>query len=743
MPPLLAATASGSGIIKPLGHHELLLLLVQLALLLFVSRGLGEFMRRIDLPPVVGELLAGVLLGPSLFGLVLPDLQAHIFPKSQTQSDLLSVVSWLGVLFLLVVTGIETDLNLIVRKGRTALLISLGGIIVPFATGLGLGWLIPESFLANPSQRLVFCLFIATAMSISAVPVIAKVLMDLKLIRRDIGQVTLAAGMTDDTIGWILLSVVSGLASSGQFNFTTVISAVSGAVIFLGVALTVGRTVVDKILRWVDDTIGGATAALSIVLILSLSAAALTHSLGIEAALGAFVLGILAGQSRRFSREAGHTLEIITAGFLAPIFFAAAGLKVNLLQLLEPQTFIIGMIVLAVACLGKFVGAYVGSRVGGLSHWESLAMGSGMNARGAMEIIVATIGLSLGVLSQQMYSIIVMVAIVTSLMAPPLLRWTLSKVVIGEEEAQRLQQEEHASRSFIKNIHRVLIPTRGGANVQLAAQLVGYLAQQNELEITAFYATSNRQPGRKNTAAASIKDTAFEEAFTAIDQTLQLPEKEPLQTKVETGRSKVEAILKEASKGYDLIVMGASEQRTRDSLFNLLVDRIVQDAPCATLIVKSHLSERQGTFRLIDTYPIRHILVPTVGSEYSKNAVEIASTIAAQTGALVTLIHVINLPQIGYALYDHQTLAPAREIAEQIVEHQAAIGRLLGAEVQYKILEGNSPEKTILNFAHKEQVDLIVLGSSVRLATGRVFFGHRVDAILNRATCPVALISSA
>ena len=746
--PTLAAakTASGQGIVTPLGHHELLLLLLQLALLLFVARGLGELMRRIDLPPVVGELLAGVLLGPSLFGLVLPDLQAYLFPKSQTQSDLLAVVSWLGVLFLLVVTGIETDFNLIVRKGRTALLISLGGIIVPFATGLGLGWLLPGDFLANPSQRLVFSLFIATAMSISAVPVIAKVLMDLKLIRRDIGQVTLAAGMMDDTIGWILLAVVSGLATSGQFNVGAVVSSVSGAVIFLGVALTVGRTVVDKILRWVDDTIGGATAGLSTVLILAFSAAALTHSLGIEAALGAFVVGILAGQSRRFSQEAGHTLEMVTAGFLAPIFFASAGLKVNIIQLLAPETLIIGLLVLAIACFGKFVGAYAGARAGGLSHWEGLAMGSGMNARGAMEIIVATIGLSLGVLSQQMYSIIVMVAIVTSLMAPPLLRWTLSKVVMSEEEAQRLQQEEHASRSFIKNIRRVLIPTRGGANVQLAAQLVGYMAQQNEIEITAFYATSNKKPDRENTAAASFKDTAFEEAFDAIAQTLKLPAPNTLQTKVETGNSKAETILKEASKGYDLIVMGASERRTRNSLFNMLVDRVVQEAPRATLVVKSHFSkrqsERQGDFQLIDAHPIRHILVPAVGSAYSKNAVEVASTIAAQTGAVVTLIHVINLPQVRYALYEHQTLAPAREIAQQIVEYQAEIGRLLGATVQYKILEGNSPEKTILSFADKERVDLIVLGSSVRLATGRVFFGHRVDAILNRAACPVAVISA-
>ncbi|MHC5595604.1 MAG: cation:proton antiporter, partial [Nostoc sp.] len=194
VPVLAAQKAAGNGLIKPLGHHELLLVLVQLSLLLLVARGLGELMRRINLPPVVGELLAGVLLGPSLFGLLLPDLQAHIFPKSQEQSDLLAVISWLGVLFLLIVTGLETDLKLILRKGKTALLISLGGIIIPFITGFGLGWLLPDSFLADPDKRLVFSLFIATAMSISAVPVIAKVLMDLNLIRRDIGQVTLAAG---------------------------------------------------------------------------------------------------------------------------------------------------------------------------------------------------------------------------------------------------------------------------------------------------------------------------------------------------------------------------------------------------------------------------------------------------------------------------------------------------------------------------------------------------------------------
>ena len=727
---VLLAAQTEADIIKPLGHHELLLLLLQLSLLLVVARGLGELMRRIDLPLVIGELLAGVVLGPSLLGFLLPSLQQYIFPPAQEQSDLLSAIAWLGVLFLLIVTGLETDLNLIIRKGKTALFISLGGIIVPFATGFALGWVLPEDLLADPSRRLVFSLFIATAMSISAVPVIAKVLMDLNLIRRDIGQVTLAAGMTDDTIGWILLSVVSGLASSGQFDLKTLVGSVSAAVLFLGIAFTIGRTVVDQILRWVDDYVGGVAASLSVVLILCLFAASLTHALGLEAALGAFVFGILVGQSRRFSREAGQALEVITAGFFAPIFFASAGLKVDLLTLLASQTLLFGLIVLAIACLGKFVGAYFGCRLSGLSHWEGVAMGSGMNARGAMELIVATIGLSLGVLNQQMYSIIDMVAIVTSLIAPPLLRWSLAKVEIGPEEARRLEQEEQANRSFVKKIERVLIPSRGGTNIQLAARLVGHLAHQNPLEVTALYATSNPSQG--------------ESVLDAVIDKMQLPTNTIVQTKVRSGANIAEEILKEAAKGYDLIVLGATEQpRSQKILFNSLVDQIVQEAPCATMVVKSHLPRSQGNTCAIAAQPLEHILVPTVGTGYSKNAVEVASTIAAQTKAIVTIVNVINLPQVEYVLFDQQRLNQVKEIALDLVEQQAAIGRSLGAEVKTLVLTGSSPEREILSFAHSQNVDLIVLGSNVRMVTGRIFFGHRVNAILSRANCPVAVLTSA
>ncbi|BAZ17966.1 sodium/hydrogen exchanger [Calothrix sp. NIES-4071] len=729
-----SATSQG-GLIKPLGHHQLLLVLLELALLLLIARGLGEFMRRIKLPPVVGELLAGVLLGPSVFGWLLPNIQEHIFPHNQAQSDLLSVVSWLGVLFLLIVTGLETDLNLIVSKGKTALLISLGGIIFPFATGLGLGWFLPDNFLANSNERLIFSLFIATAMSISAVPVIAKVLMDLNLIRRDIGQITLAAGMTDDTIGWILLSVVSGLASSGKFDIQTALRSVGGAVLFLGLAFTIGRSLMALVFRWVDDYIGGATANLSALLVLSFGAAALTHSLGIEAALGAFVAGILAGQSPRFSREAGITLELITSGFLAPIFFATAGLRVNLLDIFKPETFFIGLLVLAIACFGKFTGAYIGSRVGGLSHWEGIAMGSGMNARGAMEIIVATIGVSLGVLNPPMYSIIVMVAIVTSLMAPPLLRWSLSHVSMSEAEAQRLKREEQASQSFIKRVQRVLLPTQGGENVKLAAQLVTDIAHQIPLELTVLYAEGNNKKSKVKLPASVARSTIAE-----ITSSMNLSSQSSWESKIESGRNKADVILKEANKGYDLIVMGAIERQDANNRvrLNLQFDRVVREANCATMIVKSNLSNTQTPSS--NLYKISHILVPTTGTNYSRHAVEVASTIAAETKAIVTLVNVINRTQQEYSLFEEQTTHSAVEIAKQILHSSAEIGSSLGAKVETVILEG-IVELEILQYARNSDIDLIILGSIARTVSGRVFFGHRSNAILTKAQCPVAVIT--
>ncbi|MBI4822490.1 MAG: cation:proton antiporter [Deltaproteobacteria bacterium] len=724
-------------VLKGLEHHALFLLLVQICVLLGVARVLGEVMRALRQPPVVGELLAGVLLGPTTFGLAFPELQAAIFPAVQSQADLLAVVAWLGVLSLLVVTGLETDIRLIVQKGGTALLISAGGIIVPFATGLALGWMLPEGLLTSPERRSVFALFMAVAMSISAVPVIAKVLFDLKLVRRDIGQLTLAAAMTDDTIGWILLSVVAGLASRGSVELSGVAVSVGAAVVFLALALTVGGPIVAGVLTIVDRLGTGVAGQFSVVLVLAFGAAAFTQEMGIEAVLGAFVVGILVGQAKRFKAEVSHTLELVTAGFLAPIFFASAGLKVDLVRLLDPEIMVVGSIVLFIACLGKMVGCYLGAWAGGLSHWERLALGSGMNARGAMEIIVATVGLGLGVLTAEMYSVIVMVAIVTSLMAPPLLRWTLSHIEMSEEETQRLERESLAATSFARSIRRVLIVARDEEQAELISGLMTHLKSAQPVELTAIYANLDQGPMAWWSIFGADSRRArreFRQALGGVRRAVARIDGAPFEMKVATGQNAADEVLREAARGYDLVAMGVTASAGSDEfLFGSVLDRVVQEAPCPVLVLKAAVEPHRE--------PVRRILVPTAGAEHNRPAVEAASLLAQGARAKVTLLHVLT--NTGDVLAG-EAMAPnrSREIAEDMIEQQATIVRKLGADVAERIVEAGSPETAILEIAQRESFDLVILGASARSVRSRAYLGPRAEALLRSAPCAVAIVCS-
>ena len=721
-----------STLIRSLDHHAVFLLLLQIAVLLLVARFLGEVMRKLGQPAVVGELAAGVVLGPSVLGVLAPELQSAVFPVSQHQADLLAVVSWLGVLCLLIVTGLETDLGLIKRRGRAALIVSAGGIIVPFASGLALGWLLPGDYLAQPDNRLVFALFMAVAMSISAVPVIAKVLMDLELARRDIGQLILAAAMTDDTIGWILLSVVAGLATAGSVNLLSVAQALGGAALFLLIAFTVGTRIVSRIIQTSDEWFGGAGAQLSTVLVLAFGGAALTHQMGIEAVLGAFVVGILVVGAPRYRHEVGHGLELITNSFLAPIFFAAAGVKVNLLRLADPDVFVIGLIVLAIACIGKFVGAYIGSWAAGVSHWERLAMGSGMNARGAMEIVVATVGLGLGILTNEMYSIIVMVAIVTSLMAPPLLRYTLSKVQIGADEAKRLEQEEIAAASFIRGVRRVMVLSRTPGIMRVPAQLVGYLSHEQPLEATAIYARSPavhtrwwwpwRSLSRRYAALTKRAAEQIRRAFGNMRGAVEV--------RTLTDRARAKLALGVAARGYDLAVIADVRRRLGNhALFGETADEFLRHAPCATMLIQSPHPIFAGAAPLEPWSP-KVILAPTLGTEHCRRAVEVAAVLAASTRATLIVMHVTRSAEGGRV-----------EMAREVVDHHAAWAERFGATTEALVVDGSEPDAGILAIASARSVDVIVLGSGLRVSSVRAFFGHRIERILNEATCPVAIVS--
>ncbi|MEU5266056.1 cation:proton antiporter [Amycolatopsis sp. NPDC021455] len=421
--------------VAPLGAHDLLVLLLQLSSLLGLAVLLGKLATRIGMSAVVGELAAGVLLGPSVLNHLAPAVSGWLFPAQPGQFHLLDAVGQVGLLLLVGYTGTHIDLGFIRRRAGSAAGISVAGIVLPAGLGIAAGYVLPATLIPHASQRLTFALFLGVAMGVSAIPVLAKTLLDLNLLHRDLGQITLCAAMIDDIAGWVMLSVVTVLAT-GRLDPGDVVLSIAYVVLVLVVAWLARpgiRLVLNKVRPKERD--GHPVAVIALLVLLG---AAGTQALGLEAAFGAFVTGIAIKSS---GASPAH-VEPLRSGLLAvlvPVFFATAGLRMDLTALARLPVLLTGLGILAAAIAGKFAGAYAGARLGRFGHWEGLAFGAGMNSRGVIEVIIATVGLRLNILGPEMYTIIVLVAIVTSTMAPPLLRLTMRRVELTQEERLREQ----------------------------------------------------------------------------------------------------------------------------------------------------------------------------------------------------------------------------------------------------------------------------------------------------------------
>lgn len=433
----------------PLDPHQLLIFLLQVVVLLALAYCLGRGAEKLRMPAIVGELLAGVILGPSLLGHLVPSLSGWLLPGRPEQMHLLDALAQIGVLLLVGVTGTHLDLGMLRRRRATAVRISVAGLLVPLALGIALGTMLPAALMPDSTDRGVFALFLGVAMCVTAIPVIAKTLSDMRLLHRDVGQLTLAAGMVDDTVGWFLLSVVSALATAG-ISVGRVSLSVLYLLGFVAFAMVIARPLVRRLMRHAAGSADpGPTIALTVMTIL-LGAAA-TQALGMEAIFGAFIAGIIIGAPNTADHAKLAPLRAVVLWVLAPLFVASAGLRIDLTALADPQTLWVALAVLTVAIIGKFAGAYLGSRISRLSNWEALAIGAGMNARGVVEVVIATVGLRLGVLTTATYTIIVLVAIVTSLMAPPLLWMAMSRVAETNDEAQRAATTISAHSRLVQN----------------------------------------------------------------------------------------------------------------------------------------------------------------------------------------------------------------------------------------------------------------------------------------------------
>ncbi|HUG32624.1 MAG TPA: cation:proton antiporter [Acidimicrobiia bacterium] len=694
-------------------HDDVLQLVAQIALLLAMARLLGGLAQKLNQPSVVGEILAGVVLGPSLLAGALPTVGEWILPRTEVQGFLLEAVALIGVMLLLVVTGLETDLALIRRKARTAIGVAIGGLVLPFAAGIALGFAIPDDLLTDPSQRTVFVLFLATALSISAIPVLAKVLIDLDLMRRDIGQTLLAAGMIDDITGWTLLGIVTALASAAAITPATILRTVGMVFLFLAATVTVGAWLVNQGLAFVQDRFRGQDRMLTLVVVLAFAWGAFSQALHLEPVLGAFAIGILFGRSPRLPVETIRRVEAIAIAVFAPIFFAVAGLKVDISAILEPRLLLMTLTVIAVATFGKVVGAYAGARwISGQDHWSGLAFGSGLNARGALEIIIATIGLSLGILTQTMFSIIVVMAVVTSLMAPVALRYTISRLTLDVGEQDRLRLEAALQRSFLGGVRRVLVPVRPrpegfGHTRVLQVSVLNRLASLREMSITLIAVVP---AGERASAASHLAEleTLFDNPRT--------------NSRVLVGDDSVRIILAEAERDYDLMTLGTpAADEEADSLFGPLIDDLVRLSPCPTLLVRGIATEGG----------LRRILVPTNGTVAARRAAELAFAIATNETAVEGL-HVVTPSLVG----------AHRDQSDEFTAELKDVGDALGKTPRTSVRHADSAESGILSYVAETQPDLMILGTQVRAGTTRLHLGPRVEILVRMAQCPVVVINT-
>ena len=423
--------------------QEITVFLLSFGVLLGTARLFGEIAKRFGQPTVLGEILAGVVLGNTILASVAPGVYDWLFPSYFMEGGekvvgddgqpvygnvrvALDMFLTLCVAFLLLVAGLEVDLSSVWRQGKAAVSISITGMVFPFAVGALGAWVLAEQLGKDPAGPLLpFVLFIGIAMSITALPVIAKILLDLNMLKSDLGMLIMSAAMVNDLLGWIGFAIVLAMIETDAATGTGgILGTIGMTLLFVGGMLTVGRWLAHRSLPYIQAHTSWPGGVLGFVLVVALLCAALTEWIGIHSIFGAFIAGVAIGDSKHLRQSTRETIEQFITYIFAPVFFASIGLRVDFVGAFDP---LMVVLVLVIAIVGKLFGCYLGAKWAGMSPRESWATGFGMCARGAMEIILGQLALSAGLITEELFVAIVIMALVTSIMPGPAMQWLLQR----------------------------------------------------------------------------------------------------------------------------------------------------------------------------------------------------------------------------------------------------------------------------------------------------------------------------
>jgi Kef-type K+ transport system membrane component KefB len=407
-------------------HQEIVIFFLQIALMLGVALICGQLFRRFHLPSVLGELIGGILLGPTLFGTLAPDAYAYIFSSAPNISMSRETLLTLAVVLFLLVVGMEINPGQIKARASNIIWASVLGIIVPFAIGYGLVIVKPDIWGEYAKDNLIpFALFIGTALSISALPVISRILMELNLLKSRLGTVIVSSAAINDLIGWFLLAIIMNSlipASELPTNIWIMLLRIAGTFI---VILTLGRWLIQRVLRWYELRFSDSGVLLGSFIILAVLAASAAEASGMHAIFGAFLVGIAIAQNNVTRGKAQETLYQLVNYVFAPLYFVSVGLRANFSTNFDLA---LVLILILVASLGKISGATLGAWLSKMPPREALAVGFGMNARGAMEVLIASIALQYGIIDQRIFVALVIMAFVTTIIASPMMQFLIKPV---------------------------------------------------------------------------------------------------------------------------------------------------------------------------------------------------------------------------------------------------------------------------------------------------------------------------
>lgn len=536
-------------------RHPLAILLGQIVVIILTARFFGFLARKIGQPAVVGEVIAGIVLGPSLLGLYFSDLSTALFPTQSLGN--LQLLSQVGLILFMFVIGMELDLKVLRNKAHDAVVISHASIIVPFTLGVGFAYFTYESFAPESANFMAFALFMGIAMSITAFPVLARIVQERGMQKTRLGTIVITCAAADDITAWCILAAVIAIVKAGSFGSSLFVIAMAiGYVVFM---LRIVKPFLKRVADLHSSRESLTQSIVAIFFVTLIASSYVTEIIGIHALFGAFMTGAIIPENMKFRNIFIEKVEDVSVILLLPLFFVFTGLRTELALLNDPTLWLMAGVIIVVAVVGKFVGSMLAARFVGQSWKDSFSIGALMNTRGLVELVVLNIGYDLGVLTPEVFAMMVIMALVTTMMTGPALN------IINRIFDEKPSTE--SPRALESVYHKILIsfgnPDTGRSLLRLANNLTSNHSESAEL-------TAMHLSPANDLSSYNIEEYE-EESFLPV-----LEESRALNRKVNTlfkSSTNIDSDIAElANKGnYDLLLIGVGKSIYQGTLLGKIL----------------------------------------------------------------------------------------------------------------------------------------------------------------------------